>query len=90
MNVRVQMVDTDTGEILGTKYSNYALNFNTKNDAGFIMIMKWVQSCVRGIRVAHHNSIELRVHFCEEKESLNLPFGMTEQEAIKQASDYVY
>ena len=25
MNLRFQMVDTDTGEILGTSYKNYAL-----------------------------------------------------------------
>ena len=84
------MVDTDTGEILATKYSNYALNFATKNDAGFTMIMRWVQSCVRGIRNAGHNGIELKIYFCEEKECLSLPFGMTVDDANKLASEYVY
>ena len=90
MNIRVQMIDTDTGEILGTKYANYALNFGTKNDNGFVFIMRWVQSAVRGIRVAHHKSIELRIGFVEEKESLFIPFGMTDEEVQSNAAQYVY
>lgn len=90
MNIRLQMIDTDTGEILATKYANYALNFGLKNDAGFILIMNWVHSCVRGIRTTEHKNIELRVGFCNEKEELFLPFGMTKEQSIKNASDYVY
>lgn len=34
MNIRLQMVDTETGEIIATSYKQYALNFSTKNDTG--------------------------------------------------------
>lgn len=90
MNLRLQMVDTDTGELLAHKYCNYALNFSTKNDAGFILIMNWVQSCVRGVRTTDHQNIQLQIQFCEEKESLFLPFGMTKEDSIKNAAEYVY
>lgn len=89
MNVRVQMIDTDTGEILGTKYACYALNFETKFDKGFEFLMRWLQSSVRGVRVARHKGIELRVHFSEEKESLFLPFNQSLEEAKEIASSYV-
>lgn len=84
------MIDTDTGEILASKYANYALNFGYKKDSGFVMIMNWVHSCVRGIRTTEHKNIELRIGFCEEKESLFLPFGMTKEESINNAAQYVY
>lgn len=89
MNVRVQMIDTETGEILGTKYSNYALNFNTKNDAGFVHIMNWIQSSVRGVRVAKHKGIELRVNFCEELQPEYLPFYQNSEQANEIAKSYV-
>ena len=90
MNVRLQMIDTDTGEILATKYANYAFNFAYKGDVGFTTIINWAHSCVRGIRNTEHKNIELRVGFCEEKEELFLPFGMTKEESIKNAAEYVY
>ena len=74
MNLRFQMIDTDTGEILATSYCNYALNFADKKDTGFRKILAWCQSAVRGIRRNGHDGIELRVFFGKEKapEFLNL------------------
>ena len=68
------MVDTDTGEILATRYNNYACNFGDKKDVGFSKILAWAQSCVRGVRCANHDNIELRIGFSKEKapEFLNL------------------
>ena len=61
------MIDIDTGEILATRYSNYACNFADKKDVGFSKILAWAQSCVRGVRTSNHENIELRVGFCKEK-----------------------
>lgn len=90
MNIRLQMIDTDTGEILATKCCNYVLSFATRNDSGFKLIMNWIHSCVRGVRISDHKSIELRVHFEQEKESLFLPFGMSKEDSLKLAGEYVY
>ena len=89
MHLRLQMIDTGTGEIICTRYKEYACSFGTKNDAGFRVLMEWCMSAVRGVRTTDHKSIELRFHFCEEQGSLPLPFGMTDLEARKQAADYV-
>ena len=56
MNLRFQMIDTDTGEILATSYCNYALNFADKKDTGFRKILAWCQSAVRGIRLYQYLS----------------------------------
>lgn len=65
------MIDTDTGEILASSSKQYTLNFATSNDAGFACIRRWVESSIRGIRVAGHRSIELRTHFSKE---IPIPF----------------
>lgn len=74
MNLRFQMIDTDTGEMLANSYCQYALNFQDKKDVGFKKCLAWVQSCVRGIRCHNHDNIELRIGFAKEKapEFLNL------------------
>lgn len=74
MNLRFQMIDCDTGELLATRYCNYNMNFGDKNDTGFRKVLAWVESCVRGIRQKKANNIELRIGFCAEKapEYLNL------------------
>lgn len=89
MNLRFQMVDTDTGEIICTSYKDFAMNFSTKNDAGFRTCIEWCMSAVRGVRTTGHKSIELRIHFVEEQGSLPLPFGMTVQQARSEAKQYV-
>lgn len=66
------MVDTDTGEILGTSYRNYALNFADKKDTGFIRCLEWCMSAVRGVRSTEHKNIEVRIFFGEEKQPLPL------------------
>ena len=78
MNLRFQMVDTDTGEILGTSYKNYALNFADKNDVGFRRCLEWCMSCVRGIRSTDHKNIELKIFFGEEK----VPLSLFEQDIV--------
>lgn len=90
MNLTLTMIDSSTGEILARSNKNYALSFATKNDAGFRYLMEWVMSSVRGIRCAHHDSIELRINFVEDKPLPQLPFGLTPEEARKQAAAYVY
>lgn len=66
------MVDTDTGEILGTSYKNYVLNFADKKDTGFIRCLEWCMSAVRGVRNSEHKNIEVRIFFGEEKQPLSL------------------
>lgn len=84
------MVDTETGEIIATSYKQYALNFATKNDAGFTFIMRWVQSAVRGIRTTEHKAIEVKLFMMEEQNSLNLPFPPPVEVQKAQAAQYVY
>lgn len=67
MNLKFQIIDTTTGEILAHRYANYACNFDDKNDVGFRKILAWAQSCVRGIRCNNVDSLELRIGFCAEK-----------------------
>ena len=78
MNLRFQMVDTDTGEILGTSFKNYVLNFADKNDVGFRRCLEWCMSCVRGVRTTEHKNIELKIYFGEERS----PLPIFEQEQI--------
>lgn len=66
MNLRFQMIDTDTGEILANSFCNYACNFNDNKDTGFRKCIAWCQSAVRGIRCAGHNNLELRIYFGKE------------------------
>ena len=66
MNLRFQMVDTDTGEILAHRYENLACNIGAPNDVGFKKIVDWAASCIRGVRTTEHKNIELRVGFCKE------------------------
>lgn len=92
MNVHVDMIDMETGEILGRRSANYAFNFGVKDDAGFSFLLSWIQSCVRGIRVAKKNDLQLRIHFTDEKQPQYL-FGSSpdnlKEEASKILSDYV-
>lgn len=67
MNLRFQMIDVDTGEILANSYCNYALNFDDKKDVGFRKCIAWCESAVRGIRCAGHDNLELRIYFGKEK-----------------------
>ena len=90
MHLRLQMIDTDTGEIICTRYKEYACSFGVKNDAGFRVLMEWCMSAVRGVRTTDHKSIELRFHFAEKQGSLPIPFGMNEADARNQALEYVH
>lgn len=74
MNINIEMLDSQTGKTIAKRSANYALNFGTRNDSGFECIMKWVQSCVRGVRLTEHKEIELRVRFDEKYEQIPL-FG---------------
>ena len=85
MNLRFQMIDTDTGEILGTSYKNYALNFADKKDTGFIRCLEWCMSAVRGIRSTEHKNIEVRIFFGTEKQ----PLSLFEQNEIKETAKCV-
>lgn len=84
------MVDVDTGEILATRYKDFAMNFATKSDAGFRTCVEWCMSAVRGVRTTEHKNIELRIGFQEEKTSLSLPFGLSEYDSKSMARSYVY
>lgn len=89
MNLKFQMIDTDTGEILAHKYHNFVCSFCTKNDAGFTRIMEWAQSCVKGVRCSEHKSIELRIGFCEDRDPEYIPFNDLDL-AKEKAAEYVY
>lgn len=89
MNLRFQMVDTDTGEILATSYNNYILNFYDKKDVGFRRCLEWCMSAVRGVRTTEHKNIELRVFFGEEKKPLSL-FPDNNVDAAKKILANVY
>lgn len=89
MNIKLSMVDVETGEILAHKYHNLACNLQTRNDAGFTKIMEWAQSCVKGVRTSDHKCIELRVAFSDEIEPQWIPFNDLEQ-AKENAQAYVY
>lgn len=85
MNLRFQMIDTDTGEILGTSYKNYALNFADKKDTGFLRCLEWCMSAVRGIRSTQHKNIEVRIFFGEEVK----PLSLFEEDVIKDSAKCV-
>ena len=89
MNLEFQMIDIQTGEILARSKKTYACNFAVSNDAGFRTMMQWCQSCVRGVRKTEHKEIELRIYMADDLPMPQLPFGMTEDMAKKQALQYV-
>ena len=89
MNLKLQMIDIDTGEILAHKYHNLVCSFATRGDAGFTKILEWAQSCVKGVRTSEHKHIELRVGFSEEIEPAYIPFDDLEK-AKENAASYVY
>lgn len=74
MNIRLQMIDVQTGEILATSYKSLALNFGMKNDTGFNLLQKWCESAVRGVRTTKHEEIEVRFYFGKEKQPESLNF----------------
>ncbi len=85
------MIDTDTGEILATRYANYSMNFGTKTDKGFLFCLRWINSALRGIRLNNRKNIELRFGFNEDIDALALPFDVQKKvDAIleKQIADY--
>lgn len=89
MNLRFQMIDTDTGEILATSYNNYILNFHDKKDVGFRRCLEWCMSAVRGVRTTVHKNIELRVYFGDEKKPVSL-FSDSHIDAAQQVLSNVY
>ena len=89
MNLKLQMVDTDTGEILAHSYHNFALNFNNKSDAGFRCLLAWCQSCVRGIRIKGRKNLDLNIHFAEEVASEDLFCGMNREEFNDKAAAFL-
>lgn len=90
MMLHIEMVDKSTGEILGRSTREYALNFDTRNDAGFIYLNRWLQSSVRGARLKKKD-IQLRIDFEEPKDPGLLPFvnGDVTSELKKIISSYV-
>ena len=74
MNINIEMLDPQSGNIIAKRSANYALNFGTRNDSGYECIMNWVKSCVRGVRLDKYKEIELRVRFDEKYEQMPL-FG---------------
>ena len=50
MLLEIQMVDTDTGEVLYRKQAVYACQF-LKNDAAFKLMHNVCESAVRGIQI---------------------------------------
>lgn len=89
MNIRLQMVDTDTGEILAHMYHNYALNFNCKDDAGFRCLLAWCQSCVRGIRINGKKNLDLNIHFADDNCTEDLFCGMSREEFNEKAKAFL-
>lgn len=73
MMLHIEMVDKSTGEVLGRSSREYVLNFETRHDAGFIYLNKWLQSSVRGARLKKKD-IQLRIDFEMPKDSGFLPF----------------
>lgn len=67
MNLKFQIIDSSTGEILGESYDNLACNIGDVKDAAFNRIQKWSESCVRGIQQKRAESLELRISFKKEK-----------------------
>lgn len=74
MNLRLQMIDCDTGEVLAHRYENLACNLYDKKDVAFNRINSWLQSCVRGVRQKKCNCIEFRCSFLEDRDSLDIEF----------------
>ena len=75
MLLEIQMVDTDTGEVLYRKQAVYACQFH-KSDSAFKLMHNVCESAVRGIRFKKCASIELKIRFCEPLNcnSPQLPF----------------
>lgn len=74
MYLKLEMIDIDTGEIIVHSFDNLACNIDNKNDVGVSKINAWVASCIRGVRFTDHSSIELRIAFSIEKDSLLFNF----------------
>lgn len=91
MNIRFQMIDTDTGEIIITRYKDFVMSFATKNDAGFRTCVEWCMSAVRGVRdiKSGHKNIELRIGFQSERDTIPLPFGKDIDAVRNLAKNYV-
>lgn len=71
MDLQIEMIDKQTGEVLAKKCRDYALNFAVKNDSGFAYLHRWLESCVRGVRCSEHRQIQLRIDFSEYKPTIS-------------------
>lgn len=65
MDIQIDMIDKQTGEIIAKKVGNYVLNFAVKNDSGFAFLHRWCESAVRGVRLTEHKEIMLQISFSE-------------------------
>lgn len=76
MNLRFQIIDTTSGEILSECVDRLVCNLGDTKDVGFKRIHLWAESCVRGIKQKRADSLELRVSFSLEKymDSEPIPF----------------
>ena len=84
MNVRIRMTDTQTGEILAQANHNYVFNFGLRSDAGFLCVLRWIQSAIRGVRLLKHGSIEVSFIFDREIAGSSLFFSQEDRDKFNE------
>lgn len=64
MNIDLVMFDKSTGEVLWSRSTQYACNFE-RNDAGRKLIMNMIDSAIKGCRVSKHRYISCHIDLLE-------------------------
>lgn len=74
MNVFIQVVDSDTGEIISRNSRNLVFDPTNKNDVGFKLCRDWIASTLRGIRDPRykHDKLQVSFTFCGSTADSNL------------------
>lgn len=89
MNIKLEMKDLETGDLLAHRCCEYECNFDCKDDRGFKTLLAWCRSCVRGIRVKHFSAIQLRIEFLASTDCTDLFCDMTREEFNEKANAFL-
>lgn len=89
MNLKIEMYDMETNELLAHRYCEYQCNFMDKNDSGFKTLLAWCRSAVRGVRVKHLPAVELKIQFLEPTPQPDLFGGVSRDKFNEQAEAFL-
>lgn len=67
MNVLIELIDTDSGEIISRISRNLVFDPSNRGDVGFKLCRDWIACALRGVRNReyNHDHLELRFRFYE-------------------------